>query len=307
MGFRFRKSFGKGPFRVNLSKSGVGYSVGTKGFRYTKKAGGGTRTTSSIPGTGISYVTEISGKNLHTSKPKTTSDHQKATQEENEMDNSINKKTELLLCLLLGWAGGHKFYRKKIGMGILYLLTSGLFFIGWWGDLIRLCIALLTQKDNLDLPKAFKIGSYIISFFLAAALGSCSAETEPVTIPTEPIAATVSTTEVTQEVTIAPTIAPAEPSAEPIETTEPTEAPTEVPATAAPTEALTEPPATAAPTEAPTEPAGITYILNTSSRKFHYPSCSSADDIKASNKGSYTGTRDEVIAMGYEPCGRCHP
>ena len=56
MGFRFRKSFGAGPFRVNLSKSGIGYSVGGKGFRYTKKAGGGTRTTVSIPGTGISYV-----------------------------------------------------------------------------------------------------------------------------------------------------------------------------------------------------------------------------------------------------------
>ena len=62
MGFRFRKSFGKGPFRVTVSKSGVGYSVGTKGFRYTKKAGGGTRTTASIPGTGISYVTETSAK-----------------------------------------------------------------------------------------------------------------------------------------------------------------------------------------------------------------------------------------------------
>ena len=56
MGFRFRKSIKAGPFRVNLSKSGIGYSVGTKGLRFTKKAGGGTRTTASIPGTGISYV-----------------------------------------------------------------------------------------------------------------------------------------------------------------------------------------------------------------------------------------------------------
>lgn len=39
MGFRFRKSInlGKG-FRINLSKSGIGYSVGGKGFRLTKKA-----------------------------------------------------------------------------------------------------------------------------------------------------------------------------------------------------------------------------------------------------------------------------
>lgn len=59
MGLRFRKSINLGGgFRVNLSKSGVGYSWGTKGYRVTKKATGGTRTTASIPGTGLSYVTE---------------------------------------------------------------------------------------------------------------------------------------------------------------------------------------------------------------------------------------------------------
>jgi len=61
MGFRFRKSIKIGPARVNISKSGIGYSVGTKGLRVTKKAGGGIRTTASIPGTGISYVKD-SGK-----------------------------------------------------------------------------------------------------------------------------------------------------------------------------------------------------------------------------------------------------
>lgn len=59
MGFRFRKSInvGKG-FRINLSKSGIGYSMGTKGFRKTKMANGRTRNTFSIPGTGVSYVDE---------------------------------------------------------------------------------------------------------------------------------------------------------------------------------------------------------------------------------------------------------
>lgn len=67
MGFRFRKSIKAGPVRINLSKSGVGYSVGGKGFRYSKKAGGGTRTTASIPGTGISYVKDSgSGSNKRT-------------------------------------------------------------------------------------------------------------------------------------------------------------------------------------------------------------------------------------------------
>ena len=58
MGLRYRKSVKMGPFRVNFSKSGVGYSVGGKGYRVTKTADGRTRTTMSIPGTGISHVSE---------------------------------------------------------------------------------------------------------------------------------------------------------------------------------------------------------------------------------------------------------
>lgn len=63
MGFRYRKSINLGGgFRINLSKSGIGYSWGKKGHRVTKTAKGTTRRTASIPGTGISYVHET-GKN----------------------------------------------------------------------------------------------------------------------------------------------------------------------------------------------------------------------------------------------------
>ncbi|AUN20005.1 hypothetical protein RSJ22_00475 (plasmid) [Clostridium botulinum] len=56
MGFRFRKSVKIGPFRINFSKSGVGYSVGSKGYRVTKRADGRIQETYSVPGTGVSYV-----------------------------------------------------------------------------------------------------------------------------------------------------------------------------------------------------------------------------------------------------------
>ena len=59
MGLRYRKS---GGFRVNISKSGIGYSWGTKGYRVTKTASGKTRQTVSLPGTGLSYTTESGGK-----------------------------------------------------------------------------------------------------------------------------------------------------------------------------------------------------------------------------------------------------
>lgn len=49
------------------------------------------------------------------------------------------------------------------------------------------------------------------------------------------------------------------------------------------------------------------YILNTNTKKFHYPSCSSVDDMSEKNKKEFFGTRDEAVAQGYSPCGRCKP
>ena len=49
------------------------------------------------------------------------------------------------------------------------------------------------------------------------------------------------------------------------------------------------------------------YILNTNSKKFHYPDCSSVDDMSAKNKQDYAGNREDLINQGYDPCGRCNP
>lgn len=68
-------------------------------------------------------------------------------------------------------------------------------------------------------------------------------------------------------------------------------------------------PETSVKPEETTPPAssGTTYILNTNTHKFHYPSCSSVKKMSDKNKQEFTGTRDEVISMGYDPCGNCHP
>ena len=71
----------------------------------------------------------------------------------------------------------------------------------------------------------------------------------------------------------------------------------------------TDPPATNPPaTDPPADtPQGTDYILNTNSHKFHYPHCHSAAKISQKNKAYYTGTREELIAQGYSPCGNCDP
>ena len=52
---------------------------------------------------------------------------------------------------------------------------------------------------------------------------------------------------------------------------------------------------------------GTDYVVNTNTGKFHYPHCSSADNIKPQNKWEFVGTRNKLINDGYVPCKRCNP
>lgn len=56
-----------------------------------------------------------------------------------------------------------------------------------------------------------------------------------------------------------------------------------------------------------TEPLTNSYVVNTNTGKFHYPGCSSADQIKPENRWDVETTRDDLIAQGYVPCKRCNP
>jgi len=55
------------------------------------------------------------------------------------------------------------------------------------------------------------------------------------------------------------------------------------------------------------EPAEITYIMNTNTKRFHKPYCSSVKDMKDKNKRETTLSREEIIRQGYKPCKRCNP
>ena len=62
-----------------------------------------------------------------------------------------------------------------------------------------------------------------------------------------------------------------------------------------------------ADTTTPDEAPQCDYVANKSSKKFHYPECSSVDKMSDKNKEYHTATHDEMIAMGYIPCAVCNP
>ena len=98
------------------------------------------------------------------------------------------------------------------------------------------------------------------------------------------------------------------------QTEEPTEEPTEESEKAETEESAEDPSESEEPeTEESTEEVPEneenkrTYILNTNTKKFHYPWCDSVNRMKDKNKQEYTGTREEIINMGYDPCKNCNP
>lgn len=51
----------------------------------------------------------------------------------------------------------------------------------------------------------------------------------------------------------------------------------------------------------------VSYVLNTGSKKFHLPECSSVGKISSNNRQIWQGKRSELITLGYQPCGSCKP
>lgn len=119
---------------------------------------------------------------------------------------------------------------------------------------------------------------------------SVSLHKAPETQQTLPIRTDVPATEPTAAPLLRPTSAPADTGA-------PSPTATIVPAFMPPE---------GAPSPSPTQ-AVLTYVLNTNTRRFHLPGCSSARSIKEKNRSTFTGTREDILELGYKPCGNCHP
>lgn len=54
-------------------------------------------------------------------------------------------------------------------------------------------------------------------------------------------------------------------------------------------------------------PSTTRYILNTNTKKFHYPDCRGVSQMNEWNKLPSSASREDIIAQGYSPCGICKP
>ena len=74
-----------------------------------------------------------------------------------------------------------------------------------------------------------------------------------------------------------------------------------------PTGNMTATPTTAVSTNRKSNTKAKDYVLNTSSKKFHNPSCPSVKQMKSENRGDVKAVRADLIEDGYSPCKRCNP
>lgn len=125
MSTRFRKSVKVAPgVRVNVNKQSASASFGPQGLKHTISTTGKSRTTVGVPGTGVSYS---AGGSLGAGVPK-----------EQRPTSPKSKGIALVLCIFLGMLGVHRYYVGKLGTGVLWTFTAGMFGIGWIVDIFTI-------------------------------------------------------------------------------------------------------------------------------------------------------------------------
>jgi hypothetical protein len=164
MGWSYRKSFKAGPMRINLSKSGLGTSVGVKGARIGIDARGRSYSHVSIPGTGIQ-------SRRYGSSEKRTKPGRKPSRIPLTLDDGreimIPYETGVAILerlpkprLKSGWAlfflwaltgliGGHRYYLGRSKTALLQTLTLGGLGIWWAFDLLLLSSMLSSTNREI--------------------------------------------------------------------------------------------------------------------------------------------------------------
>lgn len=201
--------------------------------------------------------------------------------------------------------------RKKYKGAVLYLLTMGVFLIGWFYDIACMVIARMDAKSGKTTPKYIPavVACVLAAVLLVAASSDVGRSNAKQDEPTRNATESVTSTEINPtDETQTPETKATEPSTTAAPETEPeTEPETRQetpPETAQETQPETVPETqqeTQPETEAPAvESSGTMVWIPESGKKYHSKStCSGMENPTQV-------TLEQAIAWGYEPCKRCH-
>ena len=309
MGWRFHKSTKIGPFRLNFSKKGVGWSVGGAGVRYTHRADGRRTVTSTIRGTGISHVT-----NLGRAKPKSRPEHKLLDQASTMGHSDFTPASGGS-----GSSGGG----NRPGHGCLWWVVAILF----W----PFSLSIWFWRSSFVSNKALKAGILAVAWGLILLAGGSSDDTTSSSLPIASSSTASSITAVSSEVQEEDPLAESTPASEPASSQEVQEEVDSAPASSqepqepaaasepaapaaserapaasseaavAPAPVVTEP-APAAPAPAPAQPQQQEVMVWISATGSKYHSRASCSNMKNPSQV----TLEQAQALGLTPCKKCY-
>lgn len=159
----------------------------------------------------------------------------------------------------------------------------------------------IAKSAKLKKPLFKKWWFWVVIVLVIGMVGGGTDDANTVSEPESKTLPSVTTDIPTDSNISIPNNEPAEqPPQEPEKTQSPIIETSKEPEAAPPVEEVPQAPATE-------EPVGAEYVLNTNTKRFHYPSCGSVNEIQPENKSTFTGSRDDLITQGYKSCGNCKP
>ena len=91
MSWRFRRVMSAGPFRLNLSRHGAGWSVGIPGVRYGRSATGTPYVSLGFPGLGLYWFRYMRDRDSNQRRVASTCDPQEITTHDGGHPESVSR------------------------------------------------------------------------------------------------------------------------------------------------------------------------------------------------------------------------
>ncbi len=338
MGLRFKKSFKiASGVKLNLNKNSTSVTFGKRGAHYTINSKGKKTTSVGIPGTGISY-TKTMGDTSSRNRSNSNSKEQNGgsfMSENNFSDPGPNgpgkkwyQKTGWIILLLILFFPVGLFLMWKYTnwkKPIKGIITALILIIAFSGLSSEPKLEQISLSGNIN-----ELETYNINEAVSLTLSTTPTDYE---IPENDIKCSggnlnimgkqvifsapkagkyrvwvdhngITSNKVIINVEDKEAIALAEKEAEEKAAEAQKQAEEEAAAQAA---AQAEQERIAAEQQAAQQPQTSSYVVNTSTKKFHSPSCKDVSKIKQANYWAYEGTREDLINQGYSPCGHCKP